>query len=120
MVWLDELQFVADKGPGMTGSTQYRGRLAPSPTGYLHLGHARTFWVAQSRAAQAGGTLVFRNDDLDRARCRPEFVVAALEDLGWLGFSWKEGPDVGGPHAPYSQSERRPIYEKVFEQLRAT
>ena len=104
----------------MTGSTNYRGRLAPSPTGYLHLGHARTFWIAQTRTAEAGGTLVLRNDDLDRARCRPEFVVAALEDLRWLGFSWREGPDIGGPHAPYSQSERRPVYEKVFEQLRAT
>ena len=102
-----------------SGGTHYRGRLAPSPTGYLHLGHARTFWVAQERARDAGGTLILRNDDLDRARCREEFVTAALEDLSWLGFRWEEGPDVGGPHAPYSKSERRGVYEAQFERLRA-
>ena len=104
----------------MSGITEYRGRLAPSPTGYLHLGHARTFWVASERARAAGGTLILRNDDLDPARCRPEFAAAALEDLRWLGFTWSEGPDAGGPFAPYAQSERRGVYEKVFEQLRAT
>lgn len=102
----------------MSGLTPYRGRLAPSPTGFLHLGHARTFWVAQERAREAGGVLALRNDDLDRARCRPEFVTAALEDLRWLGFEWTEGPDVGGPHGPYAQSERRDIYERAFEELR--
>jgi glutamyl/glutaminyl-tRNA synthetase len=98
----------------------YRGRLAPSPTGYLHLGHARTFWAAQTRALDAHGTLILRNDDLDRARCRAEFTEAALEDLRWLGLHWSEGPDLGGPHAPYAQSERLPIYQTAFEQLRAT
>lgn len=100
------------------GST-YRGRLAPSPTGYLHLGHARTFWVAQTRATAAGGTLILRNDDLDGARCRPEFVAAMFEDLRWLGLRWSEGPDVGGPHAPYHQSQRMPLYRATFERLRA-
>jgi glutamyl-tRNA synthetase len=95
----------------------YRGRLAPSPTGYLHLGHARTFWIAQQRAA--GGELILRNDDLDRARCRPEFVTAMFEDLRWFGFRWSEGPDLGGPHAPYDQSARMPRYVEVFERLRA-
>jgi glutamyl/glutaminyl-tRNA synthetase len=104
----------------MSGPSEYRGRLAPSPTGYLHLGHARTFSIAQERAREAAGTLIFRNDDLDQARCRPEFVAAATEDLRWLGFEWTEGPDVGGPFAPYSQSERRKIYERAFEQLRVT
>ena len=61
-------------------STIYRGRLAPSPTGLLHLGHARTFWIAQERARAAGGQLLLRNDDLDPARCRPEFVTAMLKD----------------------------------------
>jgi glutamyl-tRNA synthetase len=117
---LDGRARVAEKLIRMSRSTNYRGRLAPSPTGYLHLGHARTFWTAQERAVEAGGVLALRNDDLDRARCRPEFVAAALEDLRWLGFRWTEGPDVGGPFAPYSQSERRGIYETVFEQLRAT
>ncbi len=97
----------------------YRGRLAPSPTGFLHLGHARTFWIAHQRARAAGGTLVLRNDDLDTARCRPEFAVAQLEDLRWLGLTWEEGPDVGGPHGPYNQSERLPLYRTAFARLRA-
>jgi glutamyl-tRNA synthetase len=97
----------------------YRGRLAPSPTGHLHLGHARTFWAAQERATQPGGTLILRNEDLDRARCKPEFVTAMLEDLRWFGFEWQEGPDVGGPHAPYTQSKRMPLYRAAFERLRS-
>ena len=90
-------------------SASYRGRLAPSPTGYLHLGHARTFWVAQQRAK--GGTLIFRNDDLDRARCRPEFVAAMIEDMRWFGLRWSEGL--------YHQSERMEHYVAAFEKLRA-
>jgi glutamyl-tRNA synthetase len=96
----------------------YRGRLAPSPTGHLHLGHARTFWTAQERARQRGGTLILRNDDLDGPRCKPEFVAAMYEDLRWFGFGWSEGPDVGGPHAPYNQSERTQFYREALEQLR--
>ena len=72
----------------------YRGRLAPSPTGYLHLGHARTFWVAWQRARAAHGKLIFRNEDLDYQRCKPEFVKAMYEDLRWLGLDWDEGPDI--------------------------
>jgi glutamyl-tRNA synthetase len=98
---------------------EYRGRLAPSPTGHLHLGHARTFWTAQERAARHHGTLVLRNEDLDRARCRPEFVNAMLEDLRWFGFGWQEGPDCGGLFAPYTQSERRSFYCAAFKKLRA-
>ena len=99
-------------------SFSYRGRLAPSPTGYMHVGHARTFWMAQERALARSGVLVLRNEDLDRDRCRPEFVTAMLEDLRWFGLDWQEGPDVGGPFAPYSQSERRAVYVRVFERLR--
>ena len=69
---------------------RYIGRLAPSPTGHLHLGHARTFWIAAERARAARGRLLLRNDDLDRARCRPEFVAAFEEDLRWLGLSWEK------------------------------
>ena len=98
---------------------KYRGRLAPSPTGYLHLGHARTFWLAQERARQYGGELILRNDDLDRDRCRPEFVAAAYEDLRWFGFHWSEGPDCGGPYAPYDQSARVARYRAAWERLRA-
>jgi glutamyl/glutaminyl-tRNA synthetase len=97
----------------------YRGRLAPTPTGYLHLGHARTFWTAQERAKINRGTLILRNDDLDRARCKPEFGRAMLEDLRWFGFAWQEGPDIGGPFAPYQQSERFPAYRAALEKLRA-
>lgn len=97
----------------------YRGRLAPSPTGFLHLGHARTFWIAQQRAQSHGGTLVLRNEDLDCARSRPEFVTAMLEDLHWFGLQWQEGPDCGGPYGPYSQSEKPEFYLAAFEKLRA-
>ena len=79
-----------------SGST-YRGRLAPSPTGYLHLGHARTFWIAQQRALAARGTLILRDEDLDPERSQPHFRHAMIEDLRWLGLEWQEGPDVGGP-----------------------
>ncbi len=96
----------------------YRGRLAPSPTGYLHLGHARTFWIAHERAKARCGALLLRNDDLDTDRCRPEFVSAMLEDLHWLGLAWTEGPDVGGPCGPYDQSARLPLYRQAFEALR--
>jgi glutamyl-tRNA synthetase len=98
--------------------SHYRGRLAPSPTGLLHAGHARTFWTAQQRAEEAGGVLVLRNEDLDPSRSRPEFVEAMMEDLRWFGFRWQEGPDCGGPYAPYSQSERMDSYRAGFEKLR--
>lgn len=106
--------------PTRSQAKSYRGRLAPSPTGYLHRGHARTFWIAQERARSAQGTLILRNDDLDRGRVRPEFVEAMLEDLRWLGLHWIEGPDAGGPSAPYNQSERVPIYREAFEKLKST
>ncbi|WP_263410478.1 tRNA glutamyl-Q(34) synthetase GluQRS [Terriglobus tenax] len=93
----------------------YRGRIAPTPTGYMHLGHARTFRVAQKRAQD--GVLVLRNEDLDRHRCKPEFTQAMLEDLRWIGLAWQEGPDVGGPFAPYTQSERLPLYETALRRL---
>lgn len=112
---------------------QYRGRLAPSPTGFLHLGHARTFWIAWHRARTAQGKLIFRNEDLDFQRCRPEFVNAMYQDLRWLGLDWDEGPDIptqpgktgqfgdpgiGGLYAPYSQSERRNFYLQAWRTLR--
>ncbi len=111
----------------------YRGRLAPSPTGLLHLGHARTFWIAWQRARSAHGKLLFRNEDLDFQRCKPEFVQAMYEDLRWLGLNWDEGPDITshpgknsqpaapyirGPFGPYSQSERRSFYLEAWRKLR--
>ena len=83
--------------------------MAPSPTGYLHLGHARTFWIAAQRARAANGSLLLRNDDLDRARCRPEFVTAMQEDLRWLGLSW-DGPMI-------SQSDRMARYRSALREL---
>jgi glutamyl/glutaminyl-tRNA synthetase len=102
----------------MSRSEKYRGRLAPSPTGYLHLGHAKTFWTAQERARQNGGELILRNEDLDRARCKPEFVTAMFEDLRWFGLAWSEGPDIGGPFAPYDQSGRMGFYREALDKLR--
>lgn len=95
----------------MNAAPAYRGRLAPSPTGLLHLGHARTFWLAADRAHTAGGELHLRNDDLDRARCRSEFVAAMQEDLRWLGLTWT-GPMI-------TQSERLDQYRAALFQLHA-
>ena len=92
-------------------SANYRGRLAPSPTGLLHLGHARTFWLAAERARAADGTLLLRNDDLDAIRFRLDFVDAMLADLRWLGFVWEE-PMI-------SQIARRPRYRAALERLHA-
>ncbi len=108
-----------DPAAPATVGRPYRGRLAPSPTGYLHLGHARTFLTAQERARAAGGCLILRIEDLDPDRSRPEYLAALLEDLRWFGLEWTEGPDVGGPCAPYTQSERLPRYREAFERLRA-
>jgi len=95
----------------------YRGRIAPTPTGLLHLGHARTFALAAQRAQQANGKLIYRTEDLDGTRCRPEFAEAALADLQWLGLQWQEGPDVGGPHGPYVQSQRLTWFREVWLKL---
>lgn len=95
----------------------YRGRLAPSPTGYLHIGHARTFRAAYERARDAGGTLALRMEDLDPERSRAVYADAALEDLRWLGIAWQEGPDVGGPFAPYAQSQRHALYRAAWQKL---
>ncbi|MEL6470582.1 MAG: glutamate--tRNA ligase family protein [Cyanobacteria bacterium J06623_4] len=98
-------------------SKNYRGRLAPTPTGHLHLGHARTFWVAQQRAQQRGGELILRIEDLDRGRCKPQYQADLLEDLQWFGFCWQEGPDFGGDYGPYQQCDRLSFYQNVWHQL---
>jgi glutamyl-tRNA synthetase len=103
----------------MNRSEKYRGRLAPSPTGYLHLGHARTFWIAQERARAHRSELILRNEDLDFSRCKMEFVEAMIEDLRWFGFEWREGPDVGGSFAPYNQSGRMNFYRAALAKLHA-
>jgi glutamyl-tRNA synthetase len=97
----------------------YRGRIAPTPTGYLHVGHARTFWEARCRARANGGEIILRNENLDQARCKPEYTQAMMEDLAWFGIDWDEGPDVGGPYGPYTQSERHHFYEHAWQSLYA-
>jgi glutamyl/glutaminyl-tRNA synthetase len=97
---------------------KYRGRLAPSPSGLLHIGHARTFWTASQRAIANRGALILRNEDLDPQRSRGEFVRHMIQDLRWLGIRWNEGPDCGGTFGPYSQSERREHYLKAWQRLR--
>ena len=95
------------------------GRLAPSPTGGLHLGHARTFLVAWLAARSRGGRIVYRVEDLDAGRARAEAVAGAMADLRWLGLDWDHGPDVGGPDGPYVQSERQGIYADTLDRLKA-
>src|SRR5262245_59199316 len=73
--------------------------------------------MAYERARAASGTLVFRNEDIDLARSKKEFVTAMFEDLRWFGIEWQEGPDVGGPFAPYTQSERRALYVDALGKL---
>lgn len=88
----------------------YRGRIAPTPTGYLHEGHARTFQIAWERARDRKGKIIFRNDDLDQSRSRKKFTSAAMEDLRAMGINWDEGPDCGGAYDPYNQSQRSGSY----------
>ena len=96
-----------------------RGRYAPSPTGALHLGNARTALLAWLDARSRGGAFVMRIEDLDRARVPAGAEARLLDDLAWLGIDWDEGPDVGGPFAPYRQSERTASYDAAVDRLLA-
>jgi len=98
-------------------TTIYRGRYAPTPSGRLHLGNLRTALLAWLCARHAEGTFVLRMEDLDRPRIRPGVAASILDDLRWLGLDWDEGPDVVGPHAPYTQSERAAIYDAHLRRL---
>lgn len=92
-------------------------RFAPSPTGFLHLGNVRTALFNALMARRWQGTFLLRIEDTDRERSRAEYIDALLEDLRWLGLQWQEGPQTGGPQAPYAQSERESIYEEYYGQL---
>lgn len=94
-----------------------RTRFAPSPSGHLHVGNARTALFCALLAAQADGQFVLRIEDTDAGRSRREFETGLLADLAWLGLDWQEGPDVGGPRAPYRQSERGDIYRASLDKL---
>ena len=97
----------------------YRGRLAPTPSGYLHQGHISTFRTVWNRARELDGTLIFRMDDLDPARCTQEYANACLDDMRGMGLDWDEGPDIGGSYGPYEQNKRESFYfdalRKLFE-----
>ena len=94
-----------------------RVRFAPSPTGYLHVGGARTALFNWLFARRHGGTFVLRIEDTDAERSSWEMVAGIVEGLRWLGLDWDEGPDVGGPHAPYFQSQRLDNYRAVIDRL---
>ena len=96
-----------------------RGRFAPSPTGPLHLGNARTALLSWLAARAAGGRYAVRIEDLDGPRVRPGLEARILSELTWLGLDWDEGPDIGGPAGPYRQSERLPRYAEALARLRA-
>jgi len=96
-----------------------RGRYAPSPTGRLHLGNARTALLAWLDARSRGGAFVMRVEDLDRARVPAGAEQGVLDALAWLGLDWDEGPDRGGPFGPYRQSERAAHYDAAIDRLLA-
>jgi glutamyl-tRNA synthetase len=96
-----------------------RVRFAPSPTGYLHIGNARTALFNYLFAKKTGGTFILRIEDTDRERSKKEFEDEIVNDLRWLGLDWEEGPDKGGLFTPYRQSERQDIYDHMISQLMA-
>ncbi len=100
-------------------TTTPTGRLAPSPTGGLHLGHARTFLVAWLATRSRGGRVIYRVEDLDAGRVRADSIREAMLDLAWLGLDWDHGPDRGGPAAPYVQSDRQGLYEDALNRLKS-
>ncbi len=99
------------------GGAGVRVRFAPSPTGDLHVGNVRTALFNYAFARHSGGTLVLRIEDTDRARSTEASYAGVLDEMRWLGLSWDEGPDVGGPQAPYRQSERLDVYADVARRL---
>src|SRR5205814_6337179 len=94
-----------------------RVRFAPSPTGHLHVGNARTALFNWLLARGRGGTFILRIEDTDAERSTGESETAILDDLRWLGLDWDEGPDSGGRHGPYRQSERLHLYERYASEL---
>ncbi len=107
----------ATPSPAGTLPLTYRGRFAPSPTGPLHLGNARTALLAWLAARSARGALVMRVEDLDPPRVRPGLEARILDELRWLGLGWDEGPDLGGGAGPYRQSERGGRYQAALDRL---
>ena len=100
-----------------TSSAPVRLRVAPSPTGDPHVGTAYMSLFNLAFARQQGGRFVLRIEDTDRARFRADSEQQVFDTLHWLGLTWDEGPDVGGPYAPYRQSERLDTYEPYVQRL---
>jgi glutamyl-tRNA synthetase len=94
-------------------------RFAPSPSGYLHLGNARTALLSFLAARKNGGRFILRVEDTDEARSEEIYLQSLLSDLRWFGLAWDEGPDVGGPNGPYRQRDRRSIYDEFLGKLDA-
>ena len=101
----------------MDGQRTYRGRIAPTPSGFLHLGHLQTFKTACERAKKRGGKIVLRIEDIDLARCKKEYEEQIFKDLKSAKIFWDEGPGVGGKFAPYEQSKRLDLYKKRLMEL---
>ncbi len=101
----------------MSSQPRARVRFAPSPTGYLHVGGARTALFNWLFAKHVGGDFLLRIEDTDQTRYDAKALVDLIADLKWLGLQWDEGPEVGGPHAPYFQSQRLPLYQEHAQKL---
>ena len=101
----------------MSKNSKVRVRFAPSPTGQLHVGNARTALYNWLFARKCKGTMILRIEDTDLERSESRYEDQLLEDLKWFGIDWEEGPDVGGPYAPYRQSDRLDIYREHAERL---
>jgi len=101
----------------MSSENQVRVRFAPSPTGYLHVGGARTALYNWLYAKKKGGKFILRIEDTDQARSTEEALQMQVSDLKWLGLTWDEGYDIGGPYGPYKQSERLHIYKEKAEEI---
>jgi len=94
-----------------------RCRFAPAPSGSIHVGNARSALFGWAFARHHGGAFVLRVEDTDTGRVSEEAFHGVMESLRWLGIDWDEGPDVGGPHAPYRQSQRGDLYDRKVRQL---
>ena len=102
-----------------TSATRPVGRLAPSPTGAQHIGNARTYLLAWLSIRVRGGRVILRIEDIDSPRTKAGADQLAIADLHWLGLDWDEGPDIGGPHAPYYQTQRLELYADALHKLQA-
>jgi len=101
------------------GNHEVRGRFAPSPSGRMHLGNVWAMLAAWLSVRKQGGRMILRMEDLDPSRSKQIYADQVIEDLNWLGLTYEEGPDCGGPFGPYSQGERRDLYQEALNRLKA-